>query len=150
VRLVVATRQPGESGLSELTPYIAVGVSPRATLGLVAAGRALALLRGRAYLLPQDVFDVGTEVLRHRIVLTYDALAEDVTADMLVNRVLATVPAPRVTPRDASTGIGTSTAIAPGGIGATGVGTAPPPPAAGMAPAPSSSPAPEDPTERTA
>jgi MoxR-like ATPase len=100
VRLVMATRQPTQYGLTDAAPFIALGASPRATLGLVSAGRALALLRRRNYLLPQDVFDVAPEVLRHRVLLSYDALAEDVTADGLVARVLATVPAPRVAPSE--------------------------------------------------
>ena len=77
---------------------IAFGASPRASLGLVAAGRATALLRGRDYLLPQDVFDVAPEVLRHRVVPSFDALAEGIAPDQLVNRVLSTVVAPRVAP----------------------------------------------------
>ena len=98
VRLVDATRRPAMHGLPELAEQIALGASPRATLGLVAAGRALALLRGRDFLLPQDVADVAPEVLRHRIALTYDALADGVDVEDLVTRVLSTVPAPRVTP----------------------------------------------------
>ena len=99
VRLVMATRDPAAWGLPELAPYMALGASPRATLGLVAAGRALALLRGRRFLLPQDVFDVAPEVLRHRLILTYDALAEGITVDQVLSRLLSTVPAPRVTPQ---------------------------------------------------
>jgi MoxR-like ATPase len=98
VHLVLATRAPAEYGLEELEPLIAFGASPRASLGLVAAGRALALLRGRDYLLPQDVFDVAPEVLRHRVVPSFDALADGIVPDQLVNRVLATVVAPRVAP----------------------------------------------------
>ena len=98
VRLVLATRAPAEHGLGELTPLIAFGASPRASLGLVAAARALALLRGRDYALPQDVFDVGPEILRHRVVLTYEALADGVSSDEVVNRVLSTVRAPRIAP----------------------------------------------------
>ena len=98
VRLVDATRRPALHGLPDLAPQVALGASPRATLGLVAAGRALALLRGRDFLLPQDVADVAPEVLRHRLVLTYDALADGVDVDDLVGKVVATVPAPRVTP----------------------------------------------------
>ncbi|MDQ3354365.1 MAG: AAA family ATPase, partial [Actinomycetota bacterium] len=80
VRLVLATRVPADHGLAELAPYIAYGASPRGSLGLVAAGRALALLRGRDYAVPQDVFDVAFDVLRHRLVLSYEALAEGVEA----------------------------------------------------------------------
>ena len=99
VRLVMSTRDPLAWGLPQLSQYIALGVSPRATLGMVAAGRALAVLRGRRFLVPQDIFDVAPEVLRHRLILTYDALAESVTADDVIRQVLSTVPAPHVTPR---------------------------------------------------
>jgi MoxR-like ATPase len=96
VRLVMATRNPREYGLRDLEETIEVGVSPRATLGLVAAGRALALLRGRDYLLPEDVRDVAVDVMSHRLMLTFDALADDVDADDVVRRLLATVPPPLV------------------------------------------------------
>ena len=98
VRLVDATRNPAKHGLDDMAPHVALGASPRATLGLIAAGRALALLRGRDFLLPQDVADVAPEVLRHRLVLTYDALADGIDADQLVEQLLSAVPQPRVTP----------------------------------------------------
>ena len=98
VSLTVATREPAAYQLGDLEELIAYGASPRASLGLIAAGRALALLRGRGYVLPQDVFDVAPEVLRHRLVLTYEALAQDLTTDQIVNRVIGTVPAPRIAP----------------------------------------------------
>ena len=98
VRLVLATRAPAEHGLDDIAHFVALGASPRATLGLVAAGRALALMRGRTYLLPQDVFDVARDVLRHRVLLTYEALADGVDAEQIVERVVKTVLAPRVTP----------------------------------------------------
>ena len=82
----------------EIAPHIGLGASPRATLGLLAAGRALALLRGRRFLVPQDVADVAPEILRHRLILTYDALADGVTTDDVVGRVLATMPVPQVSP----------------------------------------------------
>jgi MoxR-like ATPase len=94
VRLVLATRTPAQFGLAELAPYIAYGASPRGSLGLVTAAAALAVLRGREYAVPQDVFDVALDVLRHRLVLTYEALAEGIDADALLARVLAVVPAP--------------------------------------------------------
>ena len=99
VRLVMATREPEAWGVPELAPHISLGASPRATLGLISAGRALALLRGRRYLVPQDVFDVAPEVLRHRLILTYDALAQGITTDDVVRHVVSTIPAPHVTPR---------------------------------------------------
>ena len=98
VRLVMATRDPARWGMPAVAGHVALGASPRATLGLLAAGRALALLRGRRFLVPQDVFDVGPEILRHRLLLTYDALAEGVSVDHVVSTVLATVEAPRVAP----------------------------------------------------
>jgi MoxR-like ATPase len=105
VRLVLATRQPAEHGLPDLAPLIAHGASPRATLGLVAASRALALMRGRDYVLPQEVYDVAGDILRHRVILSYDALADGIQAEDVVNRVLRTVIAPRVAPgQDATDG----------------------------------------------
>jgi MoxR-like ATPase len=98
VDLVMATREPGLRGMPELEPLIDFGVSPRATLGLVAASRALAVLRGRSYVVPQDTFDVARDVLRHRMMLSYEALAKGLSADDVLNRVLAVVPAANVTP----------------------------------------------------
>ena len=98
VSLVLATRSPGEFGLPEIDPYIAYGASPRASLGLVAGARALALLRDRTYAVPQDVFDVAPDILRHRLVLSYEALAEGVESDQVLARVLSVVPAPWVEP----------------------------------------------------
>jgi MoxR-like ATPase len=98
VNVVFATREPADHGLSDLTGMIAYGASPRASLGLVAAGRALALLRGRDYALPQDVFDVAPDVLRHRLVLSYEALADGVEVNDVLVRVLSTVPAAPVAP----------------------------------------------------
>ncbi len=100
VHLVFATRRPEDYRLDEVKPFLTYGASPRASLGLVAAGRALALLRGREYVLPQDVFDVAPDVLRHRLVPSYEALAESITVDQILAKVLSTVPAPRITPTD--------------------------------------------------
>ena len=99
VSLTLATRDPASFGIDDLTPIVSYGASPRASLGLVAAGRAMAYMRGRSYALPQDIFDVAPEILRHRIVLSYEALAREVTADNVVATILSTVPAPRVTAR---------------------------------------------------
>jgi MoxR-like ATPase len=99
VRLVVATRTPAEHGLGDVASWVAYGASPRATLGIVGAARALALIRGRDYVLPQDVLDVAPDVLRHRLVLSYDAVADSVPVDHIVGRVMATVPLPQVTAR---------------------------------------------------
>lgn len=98
VRLVLATRRPTEHGVGDLAPLIAHGASPRGTLGLVAAGQALALMRGRTYLLPQDVYDIARDVLRHRVLLTFDAVADGVDADGVVDHLVATIVAPRVAP----------------------------------------------------
>ena len=100
VHLVFATREPEHYRLESLKPYLTYGASPRASLGLIAAGRALALLRGRNYVLPQDVFDVAPDVLRHRLVPSYEALAESITVEQILARVLSTIPAPRIAPAD--------------------------------------------------
>ncbi len=102
VNLVLATRRPENYGLADLGQYIEFGGSPRASLGLVRSGRALALIRGRDYVVPQDMFDVAPEVLRHRMVLTYEALAADVTAETILARILSTVPAPSIQPSTVS------------------------------------------------
>ncbi|MFP5071415.1 AAA family ATPase [Pseudonocardia nantongensis] len=102
VRLVVATRLPAEHGLGDVASWIAYGASPRASLGIVAAARALALVRGRDYVLPQDVLEVAPDVLRHRLVLSYDAVADQVPVDHIVSRVLQTVPLPQVSARPGS------------------------------------------------
>ncbi|SEG09770.1 MoxR-like ATPase [Saccharopolyspora kobensis] len=99
VRLVVATRLPNEHGLSDIAGWVSYGASPRASLGIIAASRALALVRGRDYVLPQDVVDVVPDVLRHRLVLSYDALADGIPVEHIVNRVLQTVPLPQVSAR---------------------------------------------------
>jgi MoxR-like ATPase len=96
VRLVMATRDPAQYRVGELREVIEIGASPRATLGLVASARALALLRGRDYVLPEDVRDVAREVMSHRIVLSFDALADGVDTVEIVDQLLTAVPPPRV------------------------------------------------------
>ncbi|TML83866.1 MAG: MoxR family ATPase, partial [Actinobacteria bacterium] len=96
VALADATRNPSDYGLADIARYIDYGASPRGPIGLVQGGRALALLRGRGYVSTTDIRDLTPDVLRHRIVLSYDALAEDVAADALLERVLAAVPEPRL------------------------------------------------------
>jgi MoxR-like ATPase len=98
VTLASATRQPARFGLTDLAEAISFGASPRGSINLVHAGRALAFMRGRDYVLPQDVRDLAKDVLRHRVVLTYEALAEGLTPDAVLDRVLAAVPAPQVVP----------------------------------------------------
>ncbi|MDE2394240.1 MAG: MoxR family ATPase [Burkholderiales bacterium] len=94
VRLVDATRQPARHGLADQARFITYGASPRATIGMVEGARALAMLRGRRYALPADITDMAADVMRHRLVLSYEALAEGVSADALVQRVLAKLPPP--------------------------------------------------------
>ncbi|MEW6284973.1 MAG: MoxR family ATPase [Chloroflexota bacterium] len=96
VRMVTATRSPKEVGLPELQRYILYGASPRASINLILTGRALAFVRGRNYALPQDVLDMALDVMRHRLVLTYEALSDNVSADDLLNRILDRIPIPVV------------------------------------------------------
>jgi MoxR-like ATPase len=96
VRLVTATRNPQDYGLSELGQYIMFGASPRASINLILTARALAFVRGRAYALPQDVKDLALDVIRHRLVLSYEALSDNVTSDDLLNRILTRIPVPEV------------------------------------------------------
>ena len=116
VDLVHATRDPARHNLADLSPLIGLGASPRASLNLVRGAKALAVLRGRTYATPQDVFEVAPEVLRHRIGLTYDALARDVSIEHVLHRLLSTVPAAWVSPRApmvASAGKGTPLTVRP-------------------------------------
>lgn len=94
VKVVGATRNPNQAGLADIGRLITYGASPRASIGMIEAGRALAFLRGRDYVLPEDILDVTADVLRHRIVLSYEALAEEVAADDIITRILKAVPAP--------------------------------------------------------
>lgn len=94
VRLVLATRTPAEFGMPDLESVIQIGCSPRATLGLVAASRALALIHGRDYVLPTDVQAVARDVMAHRIVLGFDAVADNVSSTQVIERILAMVPPP--------------------------------------------------------
>jgi len=100
VRLVAATRALGTAGLGELERYVSYGASPRASIALVIGGRAMAFLRGRDYVLPHDVDELALDVLRHRVVLSYEALADDVDPDTIVTRVLGAVSAPEVVLRN--------------------------------------------------
>jgi len=96
VRMATATRNPQEVGLKELDRYIMFGASPRASINLILTGRALAFVRGRNYALPQDVLDMALDVMRHRIVLSYEALSDNVTGDDILNRILDRIPIPVV------------------------------------------------------
>ena len=104
VRVIAATRKPAEFGLDDVAGWVSYGASPRASLGIIAASRALALIRGRDYVIPQDVLEVIPDVLRHRLVLSYDALADEVSPEDIITKVLQTVGLPQVAPQ----------AIAPG------------------------------------
>ncbi|MGH3737305.1 MAG: AAA family ATPase, partial [Micromonosporaceae bacterium] len=108
VRLVLTTRDPSGHGLDDVAPLVQYGASPRASLGLIRAARAVALLRGRDYVLPQDVQDLAPDILRHRLVLSYDALADGIPAEQIVARVLGAVPPPSVTPRQNAGGRGSN------------------------------------------
>ncbi|MDZ4825544.1 MAG: AAA family ATPase [Actinomycetota bacterium] len=99
VRIVLATRDPKAAGLPQIDGLLAYGASPRATLGLVAAARAIALIRGRTYAIPQDVYDLAYDVLNHRLVLSFDALADGVSIDDVVVELLTEVKAPVVKTR---------------------------------------------------
>jgi len=94
VKLVAATREPERYGIKDIARYITFGASPRATIGLVEGARALAFLRGRDYALPEDVTDLVPDVFRHRLVLSYEALAEGLSADEVVKRVMQHVRPP--------------------------------------------------------
>jgi MoxR-like ATPase len=96
VQIAGATRDPEAVGLSDLKPFVAFGASPRGPISLMAAGRALALIRGRDYVLPQDVRELARDALQHRIVLSYEALAAEVSPESIVESVLAVAPMPEL------------------------------------------------------
>ncbi|WP_433733768.1 AAA family ATPase [Nocardia sp. CA-129566] len=133
VRVIAATRKPADFGMQDVANWIAYGASPRASLGIIAAARAVALIRGRDYVVPQDVVEVIPDVLRHRLVLSYDALADEISPDDVIKRVLQTVGLPQVAPQ----------AVAPGAASA-------PAPAAPPAMGPHGSPIPQPPAPQDA
>jgi MoxR-like ATPase len=96
VRLVTATRTPKTVGLPDLERYIMYGASPRASINLILTGRALAFVRGRNYVLPQDVLDMALDVIRHRMVLSYEALSDNISSDDLLMKILDRIPLPVV------------------------------------------------------
>jgi MoxR-like ATPase len=96
VQIASATRDPESVGLGELASYVSFGASPRGPISLMTASRALALIRGRDYVLPQDVRELAKDALHHRIVLSYEALAAEVGADAIVDAVLEVVPVPEI------------------------------------------------------
>lgn len=96
VKLVTATREPQAVGLKDLKPYLTFGASPRASINLILAARALAFVRGRAYALPQDVRDLAVDVIQHRLVLSYEALSDDVSSEAIVKQIAERVAMPEV------------------------------------------------------
>ena len=100
VNLTVATRSPERYGLAHLGGAIELGVSPRASLGMLAAGRALALLRGRSYVLPADIVEIASDVMSHRLLLSFDAVADGTDPRDIVREVIAAVPQPTVASRE--------------------------------------------------
>lgn len=96
VKMVTATREPAQHSLPELERYITFGASPRASINLILTARALAFVRGRAYVLPQDVLDMAADVIRHRLVLSYEALSDNVQPDDLLSQILNRIPMPEV------------------------------------------------------
>ena len=96
VTLASATRDLAAAGLPDWAPYVAFGASPRGPISMLHAARALALLRGRSYVLPQDVREIAPDALRHRLVMSYQALAEDITADQVIEPVIDSVLMPRL------------------------------------------------------
>jgi len=106
VRIAAATRDPGRFGMPSLAPYLSYGASPRAPIHLIQGARALAYLRGRGYVLPEDVIDLVADVFRHRLVLSYQALADAMTADQVIDQVMQHIPAPEK-PLEAHVRVGT-------------------------------------------
>ncbi len=94
VKLVSATRTPEKHGLKDLARFITFGASPRATIGLVEGARALAMLRGRSYALPEDMTDLVPDVLRHRVVLSYEGLSEGLDSDALIAKIMKQIAPP--------------------------------------------------------
>ena len=94
VKLVSATRTPDRHGIKDMAKYITFGASPRATINLTEGARAMAMLRGRTYVLPEDMIDLVPDVLRHRVVLSYEALSEGMTSDSVIAKIMSKIPAP--------------------------------------------------------
>jgi len=104
VRLTNATRAPQRHGMADVEKYITYGASPRASINLILTARALAYVRGREYVLPQDVLDMTHDVMRHRLVLSYEALSDNVSADQILSHVVSRIPVP-VVPLQESSGV---------------------------------------------
>ena len=95
-QLAAATRDPNRVGLTDIAQYVEYGVSPRGPINLALAARALAVLRGRRYVVPTDLVELAKDVFRHRLVLSYEAIADDATPDDVLDRILAAVPLPEI------------------------------------------------------
>jgi MoxR-like ATPase len=94
VRLASATRNPDKAGIPDIGKYIMYGASPRASINLIKSARSLAFVRGRSYAVPKDVVDMALDVMRHRLVLSYEAMSDSVTSDMILQRILDSIPVP--------------------------------------------------------
>ena len=94
VKLAAATRDPDKFNIPDLKKYIMYGVSPRASINLIITARSLAFIRGRSYIIPQDIIDMSLDVMRHRLVLSYEAMSDDITGDMVLQKILDTIPLP--------------------------------------------------------
>jgi MoxR-like ATPase len=94
VRLATATREPDNFNISDIDKYIMYGASPRASINMIITARSLAFVRGRKYVIPQDVMDMAFDVMRHRLVLSFEAMSDDMTSDMILQRILERIPAP--------------------------------------------------------
>ena len=105
LRIVTATRRPADVGMPQLEGMIEYGGSPRASIALIRGAQAMAVLRGRGYALPQDVYEIAYDVLNHRLVLSYAALADGVTIDDVLVDLLSKLPAPRITVTEAHTSV---------------------------------------------
>ena len=101
VRIAAATRDPATVGRDDLARYVSYGASPRASINLILAAKALALVRGRTYAMPEDVGDLVHDVIRHRLVLSYEALADDIAPDTIVDAIVDAIPLPDVPLREA-------------------------------------------------
>ena len=94
VDVVLATRDPARYAVAELEAFVQFGASPRATISLALAAKALAFMEGRSFVTPQDIKNIGPDVLRHRVIVSYEAEAENITSDDVVQRIFETVPVP--------------------------------------------------------
>jgi MoxR-like ATPase len=94
VSLATATRDPDKFGIPDVSKYIMYGTSPRASINLIITARSLAFVRGRSYVIPQDIIDLAMDVMRHRFVLSYEAISDNMTSDIILNKILERIPVP--------------------------------------------------------